>query len=287
MSLSAEELRELRRIHVAAGRRVDSLLAGDYRSAVRGQGMEFEEVRAYSPGDDIRHIDWNVTARTGQPFIKVFREERQLTVMMVVDVSRSLAVGSGGKTGRTLKRLQAARVAGGMAYASIRNRDRVGLVTFTDRVETFLPPRNSRGHAWACIKAAYTGSSQGRETNIASALSRVGAAQRRRAVMVLISDFLDVGPWADAVGRLSQRHQVHAVMVHDPRDHSFEGLGLTEVFDAETGRTRLVDMARWRRKDDLQERLRSLRRAGARAVTLSTDEDAFTVLQRHFQRAGS
>lgn len=287
MSLSAEELRELRRIHVAAGRRVDSLLAGDYRSAVRGQGMEFEEVRAYSPGDDIRHIDWNVTARTGQPFIKVFREERQLTVMMVVDVSRSLAVGSGGKTGRTLKRMQAARVAGGMAYASIRNRDRVGLVTFTDRVETFLPPRNSRGHAWACIKAAYTGSSRGRETDIASALSRVGAAQRRRAVMVLISDFLDVGPWADAVGRLCQRHQVHAVMVHDPRDHSFEGLGLTEVFDAETGRTRLVDMARWRRKDDLQERLRALRRAGARAVTLSTDEDAFTVLQRHFQRAGS
>ena len=105
MSLTPEELRELRRIHVAAGRRVDSLLSGDYRSAVRGRGMEFEEVRAYVPGDDVRHIDWNVTARSGEPFIKVFREERQQTVQLVVDVSGSTKVGSGGRDGRTLRRL--------------------------------------------------------------------------------------------------------------------------------------------------------------------------------------
>ena len=121
MSLTAEELRELRRVHLAAGRRVDALLAGEYRAAVRGQGMEFEEVRAYVPGDDVRHIDWNVTARTGEPFIKVFREERQLTVQLVVDVSGSARVGSGGRDGRTVRRLQIARIAGGIAYASIRN----------------------------------------------------------------------------------------------------------------------------------------------------------------------
>lgn len=287
MSLTAEELRELRRIHVAAGRRVDSLLSGDYRSAVRGRGMEFEEVRSYVPGDDVRHIDWNVTARTGEPFIKVFREERQLTVQLVVDVSGSTRVGSGGRDGHTLRRLQIARVAGGIAYASIRNRDRVGLVTFTDQVETYLPPRTRRGHVWAVIQAAFDAQAKSRKTNIEAALSHVARAQRRRAVMILVSDFLDDSSWQDAVQRLSRRHQLHAIVVHDPRDSAFRGMGLAEVVDAESGRVSLVDMASYVAKEAVAARVGALRRAGARAVALSTEEDPFLVLHQHFQAVGA
>ncbi len=287
MSLTADELRELRRIHVAAGRRVDSLLAGDYRSAVRGRGMEFEEVRSYVPGDDVRHIDWNVTARTGEPFIKVFREERQLTVQLVVDCSGSTRVGSGGRDGRTLRRLQIARVAGGLAFASIRNRDRIGLVTFSDRVERYLPPRTRRGHAWAVIRAAFEAEGGRRGTDIEAALGFVARTQRRRAVVVVVSDFLDDGPWPEAVSRLARRHQVHAVVVQDPVDLGFPGLGLAEVVDAETGEVRLVDAGRLLAERAAGSRVRTLRRRGARAVALSTTDDPFQVLHRHFQAVGS
>lgn len=287
MTLTADELRELQRIHIAAGRRVDSLLSGDYRSAVRGRGMEFEEVRAYVPGDDVRHIDWNVTARTGEPFIKVFREERQLSVLLVVDVSGSSRVGSGGRDGRTVRRLQIARVAGGIAYASIRNRDRVGLVTFTDQVEQYLPPRTRRGHVWAVIQAVFEARGRNRHTDIEAALSHVARTQRRRAVIILVSDFLDNKPWPDAVRRLARRHQLHAICVHDPRDSSFRGMGLAEVVDAETGRTKLVDLASYAAKEGVAARVGALRRAGARAVALSTYEDPFTVLHTHFQAVGA
>jgi len=286
VSLTAEELRELRRVHLAAGRRVDALLAGEYRAAVRGQGMEFEEVRAYVPGDDVRHIDWNVTARTGEPFIKVFREERQLTVQLVVDVSGSARVGSGGRDGRTVRRLQIARVAGGIAYASIRNRDQIGLVTFTDRIEQYLPPRTRRGHVWAVIQAVFEGRGQGRGTDIDAALGFVARAQRRRSVVVIVSDFLDGGDWPEAIARLTRRHEVHALVVHDPLDQRLAGLGLTEVVDAETGRVALIDAARWVAKTSAERTVRELRRRGARATALSTHDDPFAVLHQHFQRLG-
>jgi uncharacterized protein (DUF58 family) len=287
MSLTAEELRELRRLHVSAGRRVDSLFAGEYRSAVKGQGMEFEEVRGYVPGDDVRHIDWNVTARTGAAHIKVFREERQVTVLLVVDVSGSTRVGAGGRDGRTDRRLQIARVAGGLAYASMRNQDRVGLVTFTDRIESVLVPRRTRGHTWAVIQAVYAGHAAGRGTDLGEALRFVRGIQRRRAVVVLVSDFLDARPWEPLLGSLARRHKVHAVCVHDPLDLSLEGLGLVDVVDAETGRVRTVDGASFYAKQSLEERISRLRRTGARAIPLSTNEDPFAVLLAHFQREGS
>jgi uncharacterized protein (DUF58 family) len=286
VTLTADELRELRKVHLAAGRRVDALLAGEYRAAVRGQGMEFEEVRAYAPGDDVRHIDWNVTARSGEPFIKVFREERQLTVQLVVDCSGSSRVGSGGRDGRTVRRLQIARIAGGIAFASIRNRDRIGLVTFTDRVERYLPPRTQRGHAWAVIQAVFEAQGRRRGTDLAAALGFVARTQRRRAVVVVVSDFLDDGPWPDAIARLSRRHEVHALVVHDPLDRALPGLGLVEVVDAETGRVALVDAGRWVARASNDRALRELRRRGARASSISTHDDPFAALHLHFQRVG-
>jgi uncharacterized protein (DUF58 family) len=281
-ALTPEELRELRRLQVQAGRRVDALFAGDYRSAVRGRGMEFEEVRAYTPGDDVRRIDWNVTARTHEPFVKVFREERQVSVLLVVDVSGSTRVGSGGRDGATDKRRQLARIAGGLAWATSRNRDHVGLLTFTDRVETVLTPRAHRGHVWAVIRAVYAAEAAGRGTDIAEALSYAARIQRRRAVLVVASDFLDPGPWDRAMAALAARHTVHAICLHDPLDDGLAGLGLVEVEDAETGRRQLVDGATFLGRSSLTERVGRLRRTGARALGLRTDEDPYLALHRHF-----
>ncbi|TNE92096.1 MAG: DUF58 domain-containing protein [Deltaproteobacteria bacterium] len=283
--LTAEELRELRKLQITAGRKVDSLFGGDYRSAVRGRGMEFEEVREYYPGDDVRHIDWNVTARTHQPHVKVFREERQVAVMLCMDVSGSTRVGTGGRDGRTSRRLQMARVAGGLAYASIRNRDTVGLITFTDRIEKILVPRKSRGHAWAVIQAAYEGEAEGKGTDIATALGHVGRVQRRRAVLVVVSDFLDPGPWERILGALSRKHTVHAVLVHDGLDDRLPDLGLIDVLDPETGRIRTVDARTLAAGPSVEERVGRLRRSGAQTLALSTDDDPFLALHQHFQRA--
>jgi uncharacterized protein (DUF58 family) len=285
--LTAEELRELRRLHVSAGRRVDSLFAGDYRSAVRGQGMEFEDIREYVPGDDVRHIDWNVTARTGEPFIKVYKEERQVTVLLVVDVSGSTRVGTGGRDGRTDRRLQIARVAGGLAYASLRNQDRVGLVTFSDRVETYLTPRRTRGHVWSIIKHVYESFGQHRGTDLTAAVRFLRQVQRRKAVLVFVSDFLDHGVWQPGIGSLARQHKLHAVMVHDPIDEGLRGLRLLDVVDAETGAVKLIDGATLAPVLPVDERLQKLRRTGARAVALSTEQDPYAVLHQHFQREGA
>lgn len=285
--LTPQELRELRRLHIRAGRVVDSMFGGDYRSAVRGRGMEFEEVRPYVPGDDVRYIDWNVTARTSTPHVKVFREERQLTVVLAVDVSGSTRIGSGGRDGRTDRRLQIARVAGGLAFAALRNRDRVGVLTFSDRVERWLPPGRTRGHTWAVIQTVYEARAAHRRTDLAAGLGFVASTQRRRGVVVVVSDFLDDGPWEKVLGVLARRHALHAVVVHDPLDEGLRRLrGLVEVVDAETGQRVLADARAWGPVRPVEERVSDLRRLGARAVPLSTDEDAFHVLQRHFQSAG-
>lgn len=281
--LTAEELKELRRLQVRLGKRVDALFSGDYRSAVRGRGMEFEEVRPYVPGDDIRYIDWNVTARTSSPFIKVFREERQNTLLLAVDVSGSSRVGAGGRDGRTDRRLQQARVAGALAYAASANRDRVGLLLFSDQVESFLPPRPVRSHAWAVIQALFSVDAKHRGTDLSAMFGHLSRVQRRRATIVVMSDFLDDGPWPKALSTLARRHEVHAVLAHDTFDAELRGLGLVDVVDAETGETALLDGASWP-GHDVDARLEVLRRTGARSVAIGTSDDPFIALQRHFHQ---
>lgn len=282
--LDAEELRQLRRLHIQAGRRVDSPFAGEYRSAFRGRGMEFEEVRQYVPGDDIRHIDWNVTARTGHPHVKEFREERQLTMQLVLDVSGSVAFGGGGSDGRTDKRLQIARMAGALAFAAIRNGDRVGLMTFSDRVERFLPPRRTRGHAWTVLRAAFDRSAVGRGTDIAHALERLGHFLKRRAVICVLSDFVTETPFQRELAILARRHRVNCFLVHDPLEQAFPGVGLVDLEDAETGRRVLVDGARLKGAWAMDDRLARLRRTGAHVRAVGTGEDPFVHLLQHFRR---
>jgi uncharacterized protein (DUF58 family) len=281
--LTAEELRQLRRLSLQAGRAVDSPFGGEYRSAFRGQGMEFEEVRPYVPGDDIRHIDWNVTARTGEPHVKQFREERELTLMLVVDLSGSVAFGTGGRDGRTDKRLQIARLAGGLAWAAVRAGDRVGMLSFSDRVEEYLPPRKSRGHAWALIRSVFEHQSAGSGTDLGAALHRVHLSLRRRAVVCVISDFLSAGPFDRPLAVLGRRHRLNALVVHDPVEAALPDVGLIELQDAETGRSRLVDARRLQLVEGVEARVQRLRRAGARATPVRTDEDPFHLLLAHFR----
>lgn len=284
--LTPEELRQIRRLHLQAGRAVSSPFAGEYRSAFKGRGMEFEEVRPYVPGDDVRHIDWNVTARTGEPFVKEFREERELQLLLVADVSGSVHFGSGGLDGETDKRRQLARVAGALAFAATRNNDKVGLITFSDRIERAVPPRKSRGHAWTVIRALFEDHPQGQGTDLAQALERAGQMLRRRAVICVLSDFLAPPGFERELRVLSWKHRVHCFLVHDPREARLPPVGLLRIRDAETGRERLVDARHLRIGSPVPERLALLRRAGARVCEIPVDQDAFHLLAGHFRRQG-
>jgi uncharacterized protein (DUF58 family) len=281
--LTAEELRQIRRLQVQIGRRVDSLVAGEYRSAFKGSGMEFEEVRTYAPGDDVRRIDWNVTARSGEPFVKLFREERELTMLIVLDVSGSVRFGSGGRDGRTDKRLQMARAAGGMAYAAIRSNDKVGLLTFTDKPEHVVPPRKSRGHGWQVIRAAFEATGQERGTDLGPALQYATRLLKRRSVVVILSDFLTTVPWYDALGAVVARHRVHGLLVHDPREMQLPNMGLVSLRDAETGQIRTVDARTLMARASVEQRLMELRRHGVHASAIGTEDDAFLKLIQHFR----
>jgi uncharacterized protein (DUF58 family) len=278
--LTPDELRQIRRLSVQAGRRVDSLFAGGYRSAFRGRGMEFDEVRPYVAGDDIRHIDWNVTARSSEPHVKVFHEERELTILLAVDVSASMSFGSGGEDGITDKRRQLARVAGALAYAAIRANDRVGLIAFTDRVEHFVPPRKSRGHAWRVIREVYEHNPSGHQTDLAGAIDHIGKLSKRRTIVVLLSDFLDGGQIDRPLSILCRKHDVHALLIADKLEEGLGGAGLMEIVEAETGSKWLVDGLSSRTSVD--ERVAALSRSGAKASAIWTDRDPFNALMRHF-----
>ncbi len=282
--LTPDELKQLKRLHIQAGRRVDSPFAGEYRSAFRGHGMEFEEVRPYVPGDDVRHIDWNVTARTDVPHVKEFREERELCLQLVLDVSGSVTFGSGGADGRTDKRLQIARIAGALAYAAIRNGDQVGLLSFTDTVEQFMPPRKTRGHAWAVMRAAFERSATGKQTDLAGALSSVSQHLRRRSVVCVLSDFHSGTDYQRELASLARRHRVNCFVIHDAMEITPPSVGLVEMEDAETGERKLVDTGRLRARWSVDGRLRNLRRLGVKASAVGTHEDPFEHLLRHFRR---
>ncbi len=292
--LTPDELKQIRRLHVQAGRAVDSPFAGEYRSAFKGRGMEFEEVRPYVPGDDVRHIDWNVTARTSTPFVKEFREERELVLMLVVDVSGSMHFGGGGADGDTDKRRQLARIAGALAFAGIRNGDRVGLLTFSDKVERFVPPRKSRGHAWMVIRSVFEDRPEGHGTDLGLALEHAARMLKRRAVVCVISDFLPGGgapagselPFTRQLRVLAYRHTLHCFVVHDPLEAALPPIGLIDLEDAETGRPRLVDARTARSALPVDARVRALQRTGARVAEIPTDRDPFATLHQHFRRFG-
>lgn len=231
-----ELAQKIRYIQISTSKAVNDVLAGEYESVFKGRGMEFDEVREYQPGDDVRSIDWNVTARTGKPFIKRFREERELTVLFVVDLSASGGFGSSGK----LKNEIAAELCALLAFAATKNNDKVGLIVFTDHVEKFIPPKKGSRHVLRVIREILSFQPGRVKTDIAAALDYVGRVQSRRSVVFLISDFQAEG-FEPSLRVLGRRHDMIAVSVGDPREFSLPDVGLLELEDAETGEIVLID----------------------------------------------
>jgi len=236
--LPKELIAQIRRIEIHTNRLVNDLFGGEYHSVFKGQGMEFEEVREYLPGDDVRLIDWNVTARTGTPFIKKFREERELLVMLLVDLSASGRFG----TINRAKNQVAAETAAVLAFSAIKNNDKVGMIVFTDQIELYIPPKKGRSHVLRLIREILYFEPQGRGTNLTAALEFFGRVTHRKSVAFLISDFFDAH-YEHRLMVAHQRHDVIAVVVEDPRERTWADVGLIELEDFETGRRTVVDTA--------------------------------------------
>lgn len=284
--LSAEQLKTVRKIHVRTSHLVSDLFAGQYQSAFKGQGMEFSEVRHYLPGDDIRAIDWNVTARTGIPHVKRFVEERELTVMLVVDASASTRFG----TVSQLKSEMAAEMAALFAFSAISNNDKVGLVIFSDRVELSLAPKKGTRHALRVIREVLSFRAQQTGTNIAAALEYLNHVSKRRGVVFLISDFLDAGAGL-ALKIANRRHDVIGVVLDDPREWTLPDVGLMVFQDAETGERLTVDTGSWRVRQAFEQRAEEARRQRAHmlrgvdidTIAVRTDRPHVEALLRFFR----
>ncbi len=235
-SVPREVLRQVKLIELRTRGLVNTVFSGEYQSVFKGHGMEFAEVREYAAGDDYRSIDWNVSARMGHPYVKKYTEERELTVLFAVDLSGSEQFGTRGR----FKAELAAEVAAVLAMAAIKNNDRVGLVTFTDRVEEFVPPKKGRRHALRLIRDLLAFRPTGRGTDLRVALDYLGRIVRHRAIIFLISDFLDAD-FERSLKVVSRRHDVVAVTVSDPREHAIPDVGYLELVDAETDRRVVLD----------------------------------------------
>ncbi len=308
--LSPEIRRKIRSIEIRTSRLVSDVLAGQYRSAFKGRGMEFEEVRPYLVGDDVRAIDWNVSARVGVPHIKLFREERELTVILAVDLSGSLSFG----TRRELKRELVAEVAATLAFSAIRSNDRVGMLLFTDRTEAFIPPKKGPRHVLRIVRDLLAFEPKGRGTDITRALDEVARSLSKRSVVCVVSDFLETKlaadattpatkparrsatpsreSWEHALARLRRRHDVIPIVVGDVRERELPNVGIIELEDLETGARRLFDTSsRWVREgwsevaeERAEVRNRHFRRARIEPLVLETGEDPIPPLRAYFTR---
>lgn len=279
-------LRQVRRIELRTRGLVTSRFAGEYHSVFKGQGIEFVEVRPYLPGDDVRTLDWNVSARTGEAHVKKYVEERELTVLLAVDVSGSMGFGTRGR----LKREAAAELAATLAMSAVRNNDRVGLLAFTDRVEAFVPPRKGRRHVLRLVRDLLALRPEGRGTDAAHAVSYATRVLRSRSILFLVSDFHDPSAELDrALATASFRHDVVPVTLRDPADAELPDVGLLAVRDPETGATSTVDTRRAARFAAAaeEERLRvraTFRRLGLDEIELRSDLPLTGPLLAFFRR---
>ncbi|MCH7526394.1 MAG: DUF58 domain-containing protein [Planctomycetes bacterium] len=284
--LPRELLKKIRRIEIRTSHMVNDVLAGQYHSAFKGRGMEFEEVRLYQIGDDVRTIDWNVSARYGQPYVKVYREERELTVMLLVDLSRSHQFG----TASQLKRELAAEIGATLAFSAIRNNDNIGMITFTDRVEQFIPPKKGSRHVLRLIRELLYYEPVGRGTDLAVAFEHLNRVIRRRCVVFLVSDFLADG-YDQPMRVAKRRHDLIPITITDRREVELPDVGLIELLDAETGETVVVDTSskqlRRRYTADavarVDERTRLFRRCDIDSIDIMTGESFVEPLRRFFK----
>ena len=284
--LAPELLKKIKRIHITSSKMVDSMMAGHYRSAFRGSGMEFEEVREYVPGDEIKSIDWKVTARMGRPYIKRYREEREQVIMLLVDMSRSGLFGTTEKN----KRETITELASILAFHAIKNGDKVGVILFTKDIELYIPPKRGASHVWRVIRELLSFTPKYRGTDMVRALDFLGRVCRKKTVTFLVSDFLGTDP-ATSLRRLSKRHDLIAVPVTDPGDFALPTGGMLCARDLETGEQVHVDCSDKKTRlayTKLQEQtytntLVSLKRAGIDCMEIHTDASLTDALYRFFR----
>ncbi|MGE9290349.1 MAG: DUF58 domain-containing protein [Puniceicoccales bacterium] len=295
-----EIIRKVRRLEIRTNRMVTDALSGAYHSVFKGQGMDFEEVREYAPGDEIRSIDWNVTARMDRPFVKIYREERELTLMLLVDLSASGSFGSAAESKREL----AAEIASVLAFAASRNNDKVGLLIFTDRIETYVPPRKGRSHILRVIREILYFKPEGKGTDLPDALDHMNRLLKRKAVVFLISDFLQgpdgrlpdpEQPRGDAVfkalSRTHRRHDLTTIFLSDEREYTLPAVGRITLEDSETGETveldtssrRIRDRYEKENKDRLAKMNRAFNQLGLGSLALRTGEPYIHHLRRYLE----
>ena len=258
------------------------MFAGDYHSVFKGQGMEFHEFRPYSPGDEIRSIDWNVTARMGDPFVRRYHEERELSVMLVIDASGSADFGSVSRFKRDLS----TELAAVLSFAATNNNDRVGLLIFTDRVELLIPPRKGRRHVLRLIRDMLVFEPKGRGTDIRLALDTINLVLQRHSIVFLISDFLtDPESYRRAMAVTNRRHDIVAIDIHDPMEEEVADVGLLMLEDAETGELRSVDTSSKRWRNSFAEQVRRFQAAKMEVLTHSK-VDRISITTEHDYVAG-
>jgi len=234
--LTKELLKQVRQIEIRTKGLVNQVFSGEYHSVFKGRGMEFSEVREYNFGDDIRNIDWNVTARFGHPYIKIFEEERELTVILLVDLSGSLSFGSVDKT----KQQIAAELSAILAFSALKNNDKVGLFLFSDKIEKFIPPRKGRKHVLRIIRELLSFKPEGKTTSIKAALEHMNHAIKKKSIVFLISDFMDEG-YEKILRIVGKKHDLIGIVINDEREKSIPKMGLVKFTDVETGYERWID----------------------------------------------
>ena len=285
-----EILKKIRKLEIQTKGIVNSLFGGEYQSAFKGRGMEFSEVRAYTYGDDIRQIDWNVTARTGDPFIKIFEEEREQTLMLCIDISQSGTFGTQSQSKMEL----AIEICAVLAFSAIKNSDKVGLVLFSDHIEKVVPPKKGRTHVLRLIREMYTTKPTGKGTDIADGLSYISRLLDRRAIVVLASDFMDKD-FEKPLRITNQKHDLVSIIINDQFEDELPDLGLVKMKDAETGAEKIVDTSsnkvrkaykvkRLKQKAYLHDMMLKMK---IDAVEVKTNESYVKPLMNFFQRRGS
>ena len=283
----SELLKKVRKIEIKTKGLTNHIFSGEYHSAFKGRGMSFSEVREYLYGDDIRNIDWNVTARFQHPYVKIFEEERELTIMLLIDVSKSSFIG----TQNQLKNEIIAEIAGVLAFSAIQNNDKVGVLFFSDAIEMFIPPKKGKSHILRIIREIINFEPKSNKTNISLALENFNNMVKRKSIAFVLSDFIDEN-YADELRHIAKKHDVIGVKVYDHLDMELPNIGLLQIQDVETGETKWIDTGDTQTQKTYKERAvfydknyeQSFIKAGADKLKIKTEQSYVHVLMNFFKK---
>lgn len=287
---TADLLKKVRRIEIKTRGLSRNIFAGEYHSAFKGRGMAFSEVREYTYGDDMRDIDWNVTARYNKAFVKVFEEERELTVMLLIDVSESLSFG----TSTMIKRNMLAEIAATLAFSAIQNNDKIGVIFFSDKIEKFVPPKKGRKHILYIIREILSFKPENNKTDISIALRYLTNAIKKRCTAFLLSDFIDTSDYKQALKIANRKHDLVSIQVYDKLSTDLKSLGLMKIKDPETGNEQWIDTSSKRVRtiyrnwwnNQQADMNTAFKQSGVDSISVSTDEDYVKYLLMLFQKRG-